>query len=368
MMIEYLSLKQVTAMHNAEIHRAVSQVIDSGWYLQGAATRQFEQDYAAYIGTTCCVGCGNGLDALILMLQGYKQLGVMRDGDEIIVPANTYIATILAITENGLKPVLVEPNIDTLQIDENLMERAITDRTRAVMLVHLYGRCAYTEHIAQICRTHGLKLLEDNAQAHGCTFHGRHTGALGDAAAHSFYPGKNLGALGDGGAVTTNDESLAEVVRALGNYGSNRKYVFPYKGRNSRLDELQAAVLDVKLRYLDADNKRRKHIAQLLEEGIHHPLVTVPKAEGRDNVYHIFPILCAERDALQACLREQGIATMIHYPIPPHKQQAYREWNGLSLPITERIHAEELSLPCNQTMTDADAMQIVEAVNGVQLR
>lgn len=367
-MIEYLSLKKVTAMHGDEIQRAVSHVVDSGWYLQGAATRQFEEHYAAYIGVKHCVGCGNGLDALILMLQAYKQLGVMHDGDEIIVPANTYIATILSITENGLQPVLVEPDPDTLQIDDRRIEQAITGRTRGVMLVHLYGRCACTERVIELCRKHGLKLLEDNAQAHGCTFDGRRTGSLGDAAAHSFYPGKNLGALGDGGAVTTDDDELAEVVRALGNYGSSRKYVFPYRGRNSRLDELQATVLDVKLHYLDEDNARRKHIAQLLTEGISHPLVRVPEALGRDNVYHIFPILCPKRDALQASLRDQGIATMIHYPIPPHKQQAYREWNGLSLPITEHIHAEELSLPCNQTMTDDEAIQVAEAVNRAVLR
>lgn len=367
-MIEYLSLKKVTAMHGEEIQRAVSHVVDSGWYLQGAATRQFEEHYAAYIGVKHCVGCGNGLDALILMLQAYKQLGVMHDGDEIIIPANTYIATILSITENGLQPVLVEPDPDTLQIDDRRIEQAITGRTRGVMLVHLYGRCACTERVIELCRKHGLKLLEDNAQAHGCTFDGRRTGSLGDAAAHSFYPGKNLGALGDGGAVTTDDDELAEVVRALGNYGSSRKYVFPYRGRNSRLDELQATVLDVKLHYLDEDNARRKHIAQLLTEGISHPLVRVPEALGRDNVYHIFPILCPKRDALQASLRDQGIATMIHYPIPPHKQQAYREWNGLSLPITERIHAEELSLPCNQTMTDDEAIQVAEAVNRAVLR
>lgn len=367
-MIEYLSLKKVTAMHADEIHTAIQKVIDSGWYLQGEATQQFEQAYASYIGTSQCVGCGNGLDALMLMLQAYKELGVMLEGDEIIVPANTYIATILAITENGLKPVLIEPDVNTLQIDDRLIEAAITERTRAVMLVHLYGRCSYTERIAQLCHKYDLKLLEDNAQAHGCTFQGQRTGSLGDAAAHSFYPGKNLGALGDGGAITTNNEQLAEVVRALGNYGSSHKYVFPYKGRNSRLDELQAAVLKVKLHYLDIDNARRQHIAQLLTMGISHPQVTIPKCDNRDNVYHIFPILCQRRDALQAYLREQGIATMIHYPIPPHKQQAYREWNTLSFPVTERIHSEELSLPCNQTMSETEAMQIVEAVNRAVLR
>lgn len=362
-MIDYLSLKQVTAQHADEIHAAVRRVVDSGWYLQGESVRQFEQEYAIYIGTREAIGCGNGLDALTLILRAYREMGVLHDGDEVIVPANTYIASILAITENHLTPVLVEPRLDTLEIDDTRIEQALTPRTRALMLVHLYGRSAYTDRIGAFCQQNGLKLIEDNAQAHGCTHQGRRTGSLGDAAAHSFYPGKNLGALGDGGAVTTSDKELAEVIRSLANYGSSRKYVFPYQGVNSRLDELQAAVLSVKLRYLDRDNARRKQLARRMTEGIHHPLVTVPDTPDRDNVYHIFPILSAERDALQAHLREQGIQTMIHYPIPPHLQGAYRAWNYRSLPITERIHREELSLPCNQTMSDADADAIITAVN-----
>lgn len=365
-MTDYLSLQKVTAMHADEIHAAIRQVVDSGWYLQGRAVKQFEQAYAQYIGTTQCIGCGNGLDALWLMLRAYRELGVMTDGDEVIVPANTYIATILAITDNNLTPVLVEPSIDTLEIDDTLVEQAVTERTRAIMLVHLYGRCAHTKRIGSICQKYGLKLLEDNAQAHGCTYEGKRTGSLGDAAAHSFYPGKNLGALGDGGAVTTSDERLAEVVRAVANYGSNKKYVFPYKGRNSRLDELQAAVLNVKLKYLDADNLRRKQIAARLTAGIHNALVSVPHTPERDNVYHIFPILSPERDRLQAHLKECGFATMVHYPIPPHKQQAYREWNALSYPVTERIHREELSLPCNPTMTDTEVESLIEAINCFQ--
>lgn len=362
-MIDYLSLKKVTAMHADEIHAAISSVVDSGWYLQGQHVAQFESAYAQYIGTDHCIGCGNGLEALVLILRAYREMGVLHDGDEVIVPANTYIATILSITENGLMPVLVEPDIDTLQIDDTLIEAAITPRTRAIMLVHLYGRCAYTQRIGDICRKHHLKLIEDNAQAHGCTFEGQHTGSLGDAAAHSFYPGKNLGALGDAGAVTTSDDELAQMVRTLANYGSSRKYVFPYQGMNSRLDELQAAVLSVKLKYLDEDNRQRKAIARLLDEGISHPLVTLPRAGARDNICHIYPILCPQRDALQAHLRERGIQTIIHYPIPPHKQQAYREWNSLSLPVTERIHQQELSLPCNQTMTEEEALEVVRAVN-----
>ena len=350
-------------MHEDEINKAISDVVASGWYLNGTAVQRFEEHYRTYIGTQHCVSCGNGLDALYLILRAYKELGQLHDGDEIIVPANTYIATILAITENNLTPVLVEPDITTLEIDDNRIEAAITPRTRAIMLVHLYGRCAYTERIGNICKHHGIKLIEDNAQAHGCTYNGKLTGSLGDAAAHSFYPGKNLGALGDAGAVTTNDLELAKAVRTLGNYGSSHKYVFDYQGKNSRMDDIQAAVLDVKLKYLDKDNARRKEIAHYFEQHIKNDRITIPAALNRDNVYHIFPILCTERDRLQEYLKENGVQTMIHYPIPPHKQKAYKEWNALSFPITERIHREELSIPCNQTMSLGDAEQIVTLLN-----
>ena len=350
-------------MHEDEINKAISDVVASGWYLNGTAVQRFEEHYRTYIGTQHCISCGNGLDALHLILRAYKELEQLHDGDEIIVPANTYIATILAITENNLTPVLVEPDITTLEIDDNRIEAAITPRTRAIMLVHLYGRCAYTERIGNICKHHGIKLIEDNAQAHGCTYNGKLTGSLGDAAAHSFYPGKNLGALGDAGAVTTNDLKLAEAVRTLGNYGSSRKYVFDYQGKNSRMDEIQAAVLDVKLKYLDKDNARRKEIAHYFEQHIKNDRITIPAALNRDNVYHIFPILCTERDRLQEYLKENGVQTMIHYPIPPHKQKAYKEWNALSFPITECIHREELSIPCNQTMSLDDAELIVTLLN-----
>ena len=350
-------------MHEDEINKAISDVVASGWYLNGTAVQRFEEHYRTYIGTQHCVSCGNGLDALYLILRAYKELGQLHDGDEIIVPANTYIATILAITENNLTPVLVEPDITTLEIDDNRIEAAITPRTRAIMLVHLYGRCAYTERIGNICKHHGIKLIEDNAQAHGCTYNGKLTGSLGDAAAHSFYPGKNLGALGDAGAVTTNDLELAKAVRTLGNYGSSHKYVFDYQGKNSRMDDIQAAVLDVKLKYLDKDNARRKEIAHYFEQHIKNDRITIPAALNRDNVYHIFPILCTERDRLQEYLKENGVQTMIHYPIPPHKQKAYKEWNALSFPITERIHREEVSIPCNQTMSLNDAEQIVTLLN-----
>ena len=373
-MIAYLPLHQINALYDAELREAVSRVLDSGWYLKGEATRRFEEAYAEYIGTRHCIGCGNGLDALTLILRGYIELGVMQPGDEVIVPANTYIASILAITECGLKPVLVEPALDTLQIDDSKIEQAITPRTRAIMIVHLYGRCAYTSRIGDICQKHHLKLIEDNAQAHGCTFEGRKTGSLGDAAGHSFYPGKNLGALGDAGAVTTSDDELADVIRALGNYGSHQKYVHDYQGRNSRIDELQAAMLSVKLGHLDADNLRRKEIAARYEREISSDLVKIrlsdsentarDSIEPRDSVHHIFPVFCERRDELQAFLSANGIETQIHYPIPPHQQRCYQGSFGQSpLPRTERIHASELSIPCHQAMTDEDVNRIINLLN-----
>ena len=380
-MIHYLPLGDINARYDAEIRQAVSHVLDSGWYLRGEATRQFEQHYAQYIGTRRCVGVANGLDALTLILKAYMEMGVMHEGDEVIVPANTYIASILAITENRLKPVLVEPSLDTLQIDDSLIEQAITPRTRAVMIVHLYGRCAYTDRIGEICRKHGLKLIEDNAQAHGCTCDAvlphRKTGSLGDAAGHSFYPGKNLGALGDAGAVTTDDDELAEMVSALGNYGSHQKYVHDYAGRNSRIDELQAAILDVKLRHLDADNQRRKEIAARYEQTIDNESVTCRIATretaccyqrnglslNRDCVYHIFPVFSPRRDELQRYLADNGVETQIHYPVPPHKQKCYQAWGPLSLPVTELIHAQELSIPCHPAMTDDEVTQIIDLLN-----
>lgn len=363
-MIKFLDLQQVTAKYSDEIHEAVSRVIDSGWYLQGEMNATFEKHYSEYIGTKYTVGVANGLDALIWILRGYLELGVMKPGDEVIVPANTYIATILAITENGLKPVLVEPDINTYEIDESLIEEAITPKTKAMMIVHLYGNCAYTEKIGKLCAKYNLKLLEDNAQAHGCLYNGRRTGSLGDAAAHSFYPGKNLGALGDAGAVTTNDKDLAETIRALANYGSSKKYVFKYIGRNSRLDEIQAAVLDIKLKHLDEDNALRKKVAKYYIENIKHPDIILPKVENWDrHVFHIFPIRCNRRDELQNYLSANGIQTIIHYPIPPHKQECYKEWNDLSFPITEQIHNEELSLPMSPVMTIREIEEVVSRIN-----
>lgn len=363
-MVKFLDLQAVTAKYADEIHAAVNRVVDSGWYLQGAENQRFEQNYAQYIGTRHAIGCANGLDALIWIFRAYIEMGVMAPGDEIIVPANTYIASILAITENGLVPVLVEPRLDTYQIDENEIEAAITPRTKGVLIVHLYGQCAYTDKIGEICKRHGLKLIEDNAQSHGCRFNGKRTGSLGDAAGHSFYPGKNLGAFGDGGAVTTDDETLAETIRALANYGSSKKYVFKYTGRNSRLDEIQAAVLDVKLSHLEEDIAVRKDVARYYIEHIQNPRIVLPKIDDWDaHVFHIFPVRCAERDRLQEYLTERGIQTIIHYPIPPHKQECYKEWNGMVFPITERIHAEELSLPMSPVMTQEEMKEVVEAIN-----
>ena len=364
-MIPYCSLKEITALHADELHEAVSRVVDSGWYLQGMENKRFEQEYADYIGTKYCIGVANGLDALIWILRAYLEMGVMQKGDEVIVPANTYIASILAITENGLTPVLVEPDIETLEIDDRLIEQAITPRTKAVMIVHLYGRCAYTDKIGDICRKHGLKLIEDNAQAHGCRFHGgKRTGSLGDAAGHSFYPGKNLGAFGDGGAVTTDDEELANVVRTLANYGSSKKYVFDYCGRNSRLDEIQAAILSVKLKHLDEDNGLRRQVARYYLEHIDNPAITLPQVPDWDaNVFHIFPILCDRRDELQQYLKDNGVQTLIHYPIPPHKQKCYADWNGWSFPVSEKIHREELSLPFSPALTADEIRTVVDLIN-----
>ena len=374
-MISFLSLKDITSLHRDEILEAVQRVMDSGWYLQGEENKRFEANYAHFIGVNHTVGCANGLDALTLIFRAYKELGLMKEGDEVIVPANTYIATILAITENGLTPLLCEPRRDTLEIDEERIESLITPRTRAICIVHLYGRNAYTESIGSLCQKYGLKLIEDCAQSHGCVSKLRvesrelidvKTGAIGDAAGHSFYPGKNLGALGDGGAVTTNDQELAQTVRTLANYGSQKKYVFKYCGRNSRLDELQAAVLNVKLKYLDEDNKRRQQIAAIYYNNINNPLVTLPaRMRDAENVYHLFPVMCEKRDELQQYLADNGVGTLIHYPIPPHRQGCFSNTSlaTLSLPVTEYIAEHELSLPISPAMSMDEAESIVELIN-----
>ena len=371
MNIPFLSLKDVTALHGDEIKEAVHRVVDAGWYLQGKENEKFERNYAQFIGTDYCVGCANGLDALIWIFRAYIEMGVMQPGDEVIVPANTYIATILAITENHLVPVLCEPKTNTLEIDDDLIEGLITPKTKAIAIVHLYGRIAYTKKIGELCKKYNLKLVEDCAQSHGCKFQdGQVTGSIGDAAGHSFYPGKNLGALGDGGAVTTNDPELAAAVRALANYGSQKKYVFKYAGRNSRLDEIQAAVLDVKLKYLVQDNRHRQEVAKMYYEGIRNLLITLPeRLDDAQNVYHLFPVLVGEgkRDALHDYLEEKGIGTVCHYPIAPHKQECYakEKWNApqLSLPITEKLADEELSLPIGPAITKEEVMYVIKTLN-----
>lgn len=365
MNIPFLSLHDVTELHGEEINAAVTRVVNSGWYLQGEENKRFEANYANFVGAKHCIGCANGLDALIWIFRAYIELGVMQPGDEVIVPANTYIATILSITENGLKPVLVEPKLNTLEINDDLIEAAITPKTKAICIVHLYGRNAYTDKIGALCKKYNLKLVEDNAQAHGCKHtDGRTTGSIGDAAGHSFYPGKNLGALGDGGAVTTNDDELAIAVRTLANYGSSKKYVFKYTGRNSRLDEIQAAVLDVKLKYLVEDNAHRKLVANYYYDHINNPLITLPdRLTDAQNVYHLFPILCEKRDELHDYLDKKGVGTVIHYPIAPHKQECYKEWNVMSLPITEYIADHELSLPIGPSITMEEVAQVVKLIN-----
>ena len=382
-MIKFLDLQAITAKYQDEISQAVGRVVQSGWYLQGKANADFEADYARFIGSDYCVGCANGLDALILIFRAYLELGYLQPGDEVLVPANTFIASVLAITENNLKPVLVEPDPETLQIDETRVEALITPRTKALCLVHLYGRNAYTQAIAALCEQHHLLLVEDNAQAHGCRYGELRTGALGHASGHSFYPGKNLGALGDGGAVTTNDKALADTIRALANYGSQAKYVFKYAGRNSRLDEIQAAVLQVKLRHLEEDNAHRQAMAAYYYEHLNHSCLRLPRRlPDAENVYHLFPVFLqtkAQRDSLQAYLTAHGVQTLIHYPIPPHLQECYAKapWNDYAavaatdtsaeqasqLPITEHLADTELSLPISPVMSIQDAQIVVELIN-----
>src|SRR5574344_878684 len=364
-MIKFLDLQKITDLHSEEIHEAAKRVIDSGWYLQGVENERFEKNYAAFIGNRYCIGVGNGLDALTLIFRAYMERGAMKKGDEVIVPANTYIASILAVSENELKPIFVEPRFDTLEIDENRIEEAITPRTKAIMTVHLYGRLSYTTKIGDICKAHNLKLIEDNAQAHGCKFGDSRTGSLGDDAGHSFYPSKNLGALGDAGAVTTDDKQLADTVRAIANYGSAKKYVFDYKGRNSRLDEIQATILDVKLKYLDSENSIRRKIAAKESADIHNSRLLLPSVEyWNQSVFHIFPILCEDRDEAQFYMRKHGVETDVHYPIPPHRQKCYQEeLGGMSFPITERIHREELSIPISPVLTEKETDTIINLLN-----
>ncbi len=365
-MITYLPLKQITASFEPQITDAVCRVVERGWFLLGEECAAFESEYAAYIGSNRCVACGNGYDALWLILRAYRQMGVLNDGDEVLVPANTFIASVLAITNNNLVPVFVEPNAATYLVGERELRAAVTPRCKAYMMVHLYGGCAYSDAIGDFCRERGIKIIEDNAQAHGCLYAGeRRTGSLGDAAGHSFYPGKNLGSLGDAGAVTTDDDALAEVISSLHNYGSSQKYVHTHVGVNSRMDEIQAAVLRVKLRRLDEDNARRRAIALRYIGEIKNQSVRLPHVDDINaHVFHIFPLMCAARDTLQKHLAALGIQTQIHYPLPPHKQECYSQWGNMSFPVAEKLSAEELSLPLHPLLTDDNIDEIVAAVNG----
>jgi dTDP-4-amino-4,6-dideoxygalactose transaminase len=364
-MIKFLDLKAINALYEPELSQAVQRVVESGWYLLGEEVKSFEDEYASFIGVRHCIGVANGLDALRLILRAYIELGAMKEGDEIIVPANTYIASILAITDNRLKPVLVEPDIYTYNIDPFRVEEKITERTKGIMIVHLYGQNALHPEIQQLVDKYNLKLIEDNAQAQGCYYEDKRTGSLGHAAGHSFYPGKNLGALGDAGAVTTNSDELADVVRALGNYGSREKYVNDYQGLNSRLDEIQATVLRVKLHRLDADNQKRREIAEHYCKNITNQLIILPKmpANQQSHVWHLFVIRHKDRDKLQKYLIENGIQTLIHYPIPPHKQLIYKKLKRLSLPVTEKIHNEVLSIPISSSITDKEINSVVRIIN-----
>lgn len=363
-MIPFLDLKQVNAQYRDELIIACTKVIDSGWYVQGNECNEFEKEFSQYCGTKYTIGVANGLDALILVLRAYKEMGVMNNGDEVIVPSNTYIASILAISENNLVPVLVEPDNDTYLLDWTKIEKRITSKTKAIMPVHLYGQTCDMDEINKIAKKYDLKVIEDSAQSHGAYYKDKRCGNLGDASGFSFYPGKNLGALGDGGAVTTNDEELANTIRALGNYGSHKKYQNLYKGINSRLDEMQASMLRIKLRHLDKEIKNRRKIADYYLHNIKNKNIILPTVKYQNNnVWHLFVVRTKERDKLQRYLLNNGVQTLIHYPLAPHKQEAYKEWKDESFPISEKIHDEVLSLPISSIQSLEDTRIIVEMIN-----
>ena len=367
-MIPFLDLKKINQQYREELIAACTRVIDSGWYIGGKELEQFEQNFAEYCGVKFAIGVANGLDALILTLRAWKELGQLQEGDEVIVPSNTYIASILAITANNLTPVLVEPDLATYNIDPAKIEEAITAKTKVILPVHLYGQLAAMSDIMHIAKNHNLLVLEDSAQSHGAQIQGKKAGNWGDAAGFSFYPGKNLGALGDAGAITTNNAELAQTLKALRNYGSHEKYKNLFVGVNSRLDEMQAAILDVKLKHLDEETQNRRQIANLYMAGINNPIIELPKVNkdvlnDQQHVWHVFVIRSKHRIELQKYLAESGIQTLIHYPIPPHKQQAYEEWNDLSYPVSEQIHAEILSLPMGPTLTVEDAEKVIQLCN-----
>jgi dTDP-4-amino-4,6-dideoxygalactose transaminase len=364
-MIKFLDLQKINEQYRKELKVVANEVIDSGWYLLGERTKEFETNLKKYIGVEEAVGVGNGLDALRLILKAYIEMGLMQEGDEIIVPANTYIATILAISDNRLVPVLVEPDLTTFNLDVYKIEEHLSERTRAIMVVHLYGRVCWSEKLVDLAKTYNLKIIEDNAQAIGSMWNGIKTGALGDAAAFSFYPGKNLGALGDAGAVASNDMELTSVIRSLANYGSKKKYENEYLGLNSRLDEIQAAFLNVKLKYLEHETKTRQAIAEQYLKAIKNDKIVLPAVpqNKHEHVWHLFVIRTKEREKLQSFLAEKGIQSLIHYPIPPHKQNAYKKWNQLAFPITEKIHGEVLSLPIGSFLAEDDTYAIVDTIN-----
>ncbi len=359
-MIKFLDLKKINNRYREEIASRIKDILDKGWYLQGEENENFTKNFANFCGTKFALGVANGLDALNLIIKAYG----FGNGDEIIVPANTYIATILAISENGCIPILVEPDIKTYNINPDSIEEKITSKTKAIMVVHLYGQAVQMEKIWKIAKKYNLKIIEDSAQAHGAIYQENRTGNLGDASGFSFYPGKNLGCMGDGGAVTTNDEELFNKIKAIANYGSDRKYHHIYKGVNSRLDEIQAAVLDIKLKHLDSDNNKRREISKYYRENIKNSKIILPETyDEKSHVWHIFAVRTQNRDEFQKYLTEKGIQTIIHYPTPPHKQGAYKEWNKLSFPITEEIHNTILSLPISPVMTDSEIEKVVEVVN-----
>lgn len=359
-MIKFLDLHKINQRFKSEIDLAISEVLESGWYLLGEKNKAFEENFAKYCETKFSIGCANGLDALHLAIRAYD----FPKDSEIIVPANTYIASILAISNCGLKPILVEPNLETYNIDADLIEAKITEKTKAIVVVHLYGQAVEMEKIWELAKKYNLKIIEDSAQAHGAIYQGKKVGNLGDIGCFSFYPGKNLGALGDGGSITTNDEEVAIKIRAIANYGSLIKYENIYKGLNSRIDEIQAAILDLKLQFLDADNQQRREIAKIYRENIKNEKIVLPKPyKEESHVWHLFVIRTKDRDKLQEYLKIKGIQTLIHYPIPPHKQNAYKEWNNLSFPITEKIHKEVLSLPISPVMNKEEAFYIAQILN-----
>jgi dTDP-4-amino-4,6-dideoxygalactose transaminase len=364
-MIKFLDLQKINLKHQQEIEDKILQTFRSGWYLLGNEVKTFEENLSKHSGAKYAIGVANGLDALRLILRAYIELGIMQKGDEIIVPANTYIASILAISDNGLIPVLVEPNLDNYNIDISKIQEKITSKTKGIMIVHLYGRTVFSEELKNIAEKNKLKLIEDNAQAIGAEWNGLKTGNLGDAAGFSFYPGKNLGALGDAGAVTTNDDELAKTIRALANYGSNQKYINIYQGLNSRLDEIQAGVLDVKLKYIDEENNYRRAIAERYISEIKNSNIILPELpeNGKEHVWHLFVIRTQEREKLQNYLLQSGIQTLIHYPIPPNKQQAYKDMNHLNFPITEQIHNEVVSLPISPVMNNDEVNEVISAIN-----